>query len=378
MASMDAHHGRIAEDFTIVDADSHLKPSPDQLLEYFDDDDAAKAMVEKASHVESEIFTLTRASAKFPNDSGSVVDHPNLINDVGYEPAGKAAYLDEFGIEHTILTPSGGTGGGGLATINHDPTAVSYAEAYNEWVLDTWLDVDDRFAVSVLVPNQTPERAADAIDDRAGERGIVAVQLPAAGLVPPAGHRQYDPIYAAAERHDLPILMHTHDGQATQTFPVQRMWAETFTESHAFTFPAEAMWHLISLVCNGVLERFPDLSWVFQEPGFEWLPWMQWRLDDHYLQNSFDLPHLTKPPSEYITDQCYFTTQPLGHTENRTHQGMLFEIAGGADTILFSSDHPHPDFDPPSEVIEPARTRLDDEELRGVMGETALDLFGLR
>lgn len=377
MATSTAGRSLSLEDLTIVDVDSHLKPTPEELLPYFEEDDAAREMVDRAGHVESEIFTLTRASASFPNDSGSVVDRPNAINDIGYEPEGKRQFMGEFGLDHVILTPSGGTGGGGLATINHDPTAISYARAYNDWALDQWLDEDPRFHASVLVPNQAPEIAAEEIDRLAGERQIVGVQLPAAGLVPPAGHRWYDPIYETAERHGLPILMHTHDGQATQTFPVQRMWAETFTESHAFTFPAEAMWHLISLVCNGVPERHPDLSWVMQEPGFEWVPWMMWRLDEHHLQNSFDLPMLTKPPSEYIKEQFYFSTQPLAHTENRHHQSMMFELAGGAQTILFSTDHPHPDFDPPSEVFEPARLRLEDDEVRGIMGETAIELFGL-
>lgn len=377
MATSTAEKSVTLEDLTIVDADSHLKPSPDLLLPYFDDDDAAKQMVLKAGHVESEIFTLTRASAQFPNDSGSVVDRPNVINDIGYTPEGKLQYMDEFGIEFAVLTPSGGTGGGGLATINHDPTAVAYANAYNSWVQDNWLDESDRLLASILVPNQVPERAVEEIDRLADEKQIVAVQLPAAGLIPPAGHRMYYPIYEIAQEHQLPILMHTHDGQSAHTFPVQRMWAETFTESHAFSFPAESMWHLISLVCNGVPERFPNLGWVMQEPGFEWVPWMMWRLDDHYLQNSFDLPMLTKYPSEYIRDQFYFTTQPLGHTENRHHQGMMFELAGGSDTVIFSSDHPHPDFDPPSEVFDPIRTRLDEDEIRGVMGETAMELFNL-
>lgn len=365
------------EALTIVDADSHLKPSPDDLLPYMDEHDAARAMIQKAGHVESEIFTQTRASAGFPNDSTTATPKGvDSINADGYTPVGKGRFMDEFGIDHAVLSPAGGTGGGALATINHDPTAVSYAAAYNDWVLDTWLDEDDRFNATVLVANQIPERAAEEIDDRAGEPGIVAVQLPAAGLVPPAGHRSYRPIYDAASAHGLPVVMHTHDVQAASTFPVQRQWAETFTESHAFTFPAEAMWHLISLVCNGIPERYPEVSFVFQEPGFEWVPWMMWRLDDHHLQNSFDLPMLSRPPSEYILDQFYFTTQPLGHTKNPQHMGWTMEMAGGARTLLFSTDHPHPDFDPPSEVFQPAARYLDQNDVRGIMGGTAARVFG--
>jgi predicted TIM-barrel fold metal-dependent hydrolase len=55
----------------------------------------------------------------------------------------------------------------------------------------------------------------------------------------------------------------------------------------------------------------------------------------------------------------------------------MMEMAGGADTIMFSSDHPHPDFDPPSEVFQPALSHLDDESIRGIMGEAAKETFHL-
>ncbi len=377
MASAETGRSVALEDLTVVDADSHLKPEPEDLLPYMDPDDGARHMIESAGHVHSEIFTATRASASFPNDSDNVAAGVDPITDTGYEPVGKSEYMDEFGLNYSVLTPAGGTAGGGLATVNHDPTAVSYASAYNDWVLDNWLDEDDRFRASALVAHQRPDLAAEEIDRRAGHDRIVGVQLPAAGLVPPAGHRSYGPIYDAAQDHGLPVLMHTHEGQGSLSFPVQRRWAETFSESHAFIFPAESMWHLISLVCNGVPERYPDLEWVLQEPGFEWLPWLMWRLDDHYLQNSDDFPILTKPPSEYIRDQIYITTQPLGHTENAQHMGWAMEMAGGSDTLMFSSDHPHPDFDPPNEVFVPARGHFDAPEVRGLMGETALEVFGI-
>jgi hypothetical protein len=56
---------------------------------------------------------------------------------------------------------------------------------------------------------------------------------------------------------------------------------------------------------------------------------------------------------------------------------MLLEIAGGSETIMFASYHPHPDFDPPEEMLAPLRTRFDEDEIRGMMGETAADVFGL-
>ncbi|MEF8827449.1 MAG: amidohydrolase family protein [Halovenus sp.] len=371
MASQQASRSLSLADLTIVDADSHVGPGPETLVEYIDESNAARRIIEEGD-MGSEVMTCTRVTPAFPNDSGGYEDENSVVPGGADSPEGKLAYMDEFGLDYSILTP-----GSGLGTVNHDQTAVAWANAYNSWLLDKWVGVDDRLCASALVAHQVPERAAEEVERMAGEDSIVGVQMPTAGQIPPAGHWSYDPIYETAQDHGLPIVLHTADQTSAVTFPVQHRWAETFTENHAFSFPVEGMWHLISLVCNGVPERFPDLEFVFQEPGFEWVPWMMWRLDDHYLQNSQDLPMLTKRPSEYIRDQFYFTTQPLGHTEDHQHMGWAMEMAGGADTLLFATDHPHPDFDPPEEAFQPAKTQLDEDGLRGVMGETACEVFGL-
>ena len=312
-----------------------------------------KVFVVGSDGLTSELDALGVTRTQSPSEAGVLV-------------AGYARHVD-----YSVLTA-----GSGLGTVNHDQTAVAYAHAYNSWLLDRWMGTDDRLGAAAVVAHQVPERAAEEVERMGDEDGIVAIQIPGAGQIPPAGHWSYDPIYRAAADRSLPIVLHTADQTSAVTFPVQHRWAETFTESHAFSFPVEGMWHLISLVCNGTFERIPDLEFVFQEPGFEWLPWMMWRLDDHYLQNSQDLPMLNKMPSQYIRDHCYFTTQPLGHTENNDYMGAIMEMAGAEETLLFASDHPHPDFDPPEEVYRPARTTLEEESLRGIMGETAMDVFG--
>lgn len=358
------------ENLLIVDMDSHTGPFGTQFLDYLDETDVAHRMLSKANHINSQILTKTRVSAPFPNDPANADD---LARSGSGSIEGKLRYMDEFAIDYSLLTP----GSAAMATINHDQTAVSLMYAGNDYVIDTWVDADPRLLPVAMVAHHRPDLAAEEIDRMAGH-DVVAVQFPAAGLIPPAGHHRYDPIYAAAEDHGLTINMHSADEQMAMTFPIQFQWAETFTEAHAFSFPIESMWHLISLTCRGVFERFPALQFVFQEPGFEWLPWMMWRLDDHYFQCSDDLPMLTKRPSEYIREQCFFTTQPLGHTENTTAMASIMDIAGGAETIMYSSDHPHPDFDPPAEVLGHARVGLDDEAIRGIMGETAASLYALK
>src|SRR3712207_9312632 len=57
---------------------------------------------------------------------------------------------------------------------------------------------------------------------------------------------------------------------------------------------------VISLVVEGVFERFPALKVILIECGFAWLPSVGWRLDTHWKTLKSEVPHLTRAPSEQI------------------------------------------------------------------------------
>lgn len=370
---------RSLADLTIVDADSHVTETLEDLIPYVErQNPGVVRFLKRASDARRDVYSATRATPAFSQTPGPLdgqePSDADLVHSVVREPSTKIELMKQFDIDYSILSPGLNLN---LATVNHDSTAVAVAEAYNSWLADTFLDAHEDFRATALVAHQKPSEAAEEIDRMATEDGIVGVQLPASGLIPPAGHPWYDPIYEAATDHDLPVVMHSGNNGASAVFPVQRQWAETFLEDHAFTFPVESMWHLISIVCRGVPERFPDIDFVLQESGIEWLPWMMWRLDDHYLQNSQDVPILSRMPSEYIQDHFHFTSQPLGHTENSQHLASIIEMAGAEETLLFAMDHPHPDFDTPEELYNPLRTTLEADSIRGIMGETAVELFDI-
>ena len=371
MASKEATGQVSLGDLTLVDADSHLTETTRELRPYMDDPGVEK-LLDASKIAAYDVYSAHRASPAFAQTAATDA-HEDLVHEGVTEPGPKRELMDAFDIDYTVLTPGLNLI---LATVNHDPTAVALASAYNRYVTDTFGD-EAGMAMTLLVAPQRPERAAEEVDRWADHPDVVGVQLPADGLVPPAGHQRYDPIYEAAQDHGLPVVLHSGDAGAETVFPIQRNWAETFAEAHAFSFPAQSIWQLISQVFQGVPERFPDLEFVVQESGSEWLPWLMWRLDDHYLQNSQDIPVLQTLPSEYIRDQYYFTTQPLGHTERPGQLAQLLELAGGAETLLFATDHPHPDFDPPSELFGPLRSHFEEDEIRGMMGKTAMRVFDL-
>jgi predicted TIM-barrel fold metal-dependent hydrolase len=285
----------------------------------------------------------------------------------------KVTEMGDFGIDYSIVTPGMNLA---LHTINNDRIQIQMAKAYNSWMVEEFLDDQEGIKGAILVADKPPHRAAEEIDRLADEDSIVAVYFSAGALDFGPGDEYYDPIYQAAEDHGLPLLLHATSISATADFPTQYRQMKTYTEQHAMTHAFTNMWAMISMMFKGMPVRFPDLKIVFQEAGIGWVPYWKFRLNDHYMEYESQLPHLEQLPSKYMDDLYYYTTQPLGLSTDAGQIANLIELAG-TENVLYSSDLPHPDFDPPQELFNRVRSRLSDSAVRGVMGENAMELFNL-
>ena len=85
----------------------------------------------------------------------------------------------------------------------------------------------------------------------------------------PAGRRYFWPIYEAAERLNLPIGLHA--GSSYRFAPSNAGWPSYFIEEYASNAPAFKQ-ELLSLITEGVFQKFPALKVVLIEAGFTWLP----------------------------------------------------------------------------------------------------------
>jgi predicted TIM-barrel fold metal-dependent hydrolase len=289
----------------------------------------------------------------------------------GSDPAHvRRQLLDEAGVDRAVLL-----GGDvfGLGALPDPDLAAAVASAYNDWLTERWLEFDDRFRGALVVAPQDPALAAREIDRVAGRPGMVEVMLPLTNLL--MGDRHYYPIYEAAERHGLPIGCHVNsvDGVFVKGPQLAGGVFTYYTEWHA---ALTEVYHanVISLVCQGVFERFPGLKVVIAEGGFAWLPDVLWRLDRNYQALRDEVPWLKRLPSQYVFDHLRFTTQPMPEPARPEHLATLCEVIEAGRTLLFSSDYPHWDFDNPAVALN----RLPEAIRDRVRGRNAAELFGDR
>jgi predicted TIM-barrel fold metal-dependent hydrolase len=224
---------------------------------------------------------------------------------------------------------------------------LALSAAFNDWMVDRWLDRDQRFLGAITIPAEDGERAAREIARCAAERRFAKVMI-AVATREPLGAPRYWPIFEAAEEAGLPITMHV--GGFGASTPSGAGWASFHVEAHtnwALPYPVQ----VVSLVSSGVFDRFPKLQFVLEEGSLGWMPSLMWRMDRMWRTLGDRLPQLPEPPSAVIRRHFWFTTQPLDEPENPAHLVETFDMIGMSDRILFASDYPHHDFDAPDRVL---------------------------
>jgi predicted TIM-barrel fold metal-dependent hydrolase len=255
----------------------------------------------------------------------------------------KQQVLDTLPIEFAILNLGGAPG----TSLNYEYDAAM-ARAANRFTEEQWLARDNRFLASICVPFDAPELAAKEIDYWA-ERNpkFISVYI-YSHTAQPFGRQFYWPIFEAAQRNGLTISFHLGP---TATVPLTASgWPSYYIEEHTLncgTFPSQ----LISIVCEGVFERFPNLRLVSMEGGFAWAASLMWRMDKQWKRLQAEMPNLKRLPSEIIREHVRFTTQPM---EEPSRPEQLLEIIEhmGEDMLMFSTDYPHWDFDNPTRAFQ--------------------------
>lgn len=259
----------------------------------------------------------------------------------------------------------------GWNTHPHHEYANAVMAAWNDWTIEHWLEPNPQFRGAIAVNSNDPPAAAAEID-RLGPREDMVMVIMGATSTAPYGQKQYHPIFAAAVRHNLPVAIHPAAAGTGVAHAVTAVgYPRTFFEYHT-GLTRIFMAQLISLIAEGVFEKFPALNWIFIEGGVSWLPQIMWRMDKNYKALRADTPWVRRLPSEYVRDHCYFTTQPIEEPPRPEWLLQIFEMIGAREMLLYASDYPHWDFD-----AMHVMNRLPLDYRRAIFLENAEKLFGL-
>ena len=131
--------------------------------------------------------------------------------------------------------------------------------------------------------------------------------------------------------------------------------------------------HLVSLLTEGVFEKFPTLRVVLTEGGTAWIPGLMWRLDAEWKALRTEVPWVKQRPSAYLRDHVRFTTQPLERPEQDRHFLQMLEMLNAEHLLMFSSDYPHWDFDSPTHAFP----KLPDHLHQRLFETNAREWYGL-
>ncbi len=269
--------------------------------------------------------------------------------------------LDACDIGLGILAPLHG------AARNNDLDAA-ISTAVNDWQIERWVKPEPRLRASVVVTHEDPDLAVEEIARRAGDPNFAQVLIPSK-TNELLGRKRYWPIFAACQAANLPLAVHVNSvggGYAS----TGGGWPSYYLQDHhinVHSFQSQ----IAGLALEGVFEKFPRLKWVMIEGGFAWLPSLCWRLDKHWALNRHEVPECKRPPSEYIRERLWFTTQPMEEPEQAEHLRDTLDWIGW-DRIMFATDYPHWDYDDPRTAFP---IRLSNAEHEKIFRTNALGVF---
>jgi len=229
----------------------------------------------------------------------------------------------------------------GAQALFSEDLGAAFARALNDWMAREWLDRDPRLRASIIVPMQNAELAVDEIERCAADPRFVQVLL-LVGSELPLGRRQNWPIYAAAQKHGLPVGIHAG---STYRHPMTAVgWPSSWSEDYVNQAPGFQS-QLTSLIAEGVFTKFPDLTVVLMESGVTWLPAFLWRLTKFWKGLRSEIPWVADPPASVVRERVRLTLQPFDGPPDPASVMRVMEHIGSDETLLFSTDYPHWQFD---------------------------------
>jgi predicted TIM-barrel fold metal-dependent hydrolase len=272
--------------------------------------------------------------------------------------------------------------------------AMACARAYNEYLRETFSAYSDRLIPIAVIPIQDIVLAVAEIE-RVAKLGLRGVSLPMAAH-PPYSHEIYDPVWAAAQAHSLPVSFHFGTGLQSHyqdslaapnstvlaLGPLRAARVRRTSMPNAMTFLPQQLVSI--LVGAGVLALHPQLQIVCVEANAGWLAGLMESMDYGWANmmgaEQVDVAALSQQarwpypnlPSDYVRQQIKVTFQD-------EVSPLKFMDVTGSEPLLWGSDFPHPEGTWPHsrQITDQLFAGASEAARRAVLGENLAKLYNI-
>ena len=350
----------------IYDSDGHLMESMPEMAEYMDADLRREA--EQPYRNRQGIFPSLDGLHYLLQVGGDAVKQRDRVTASEHRTGSGedwAAFLDKTSIARSVLFTTEGLSVGFIQEARY---AARLCRAYNDYVADRWQRVSDRLHPMALIPMQDAPAAVAELRRVVEELGLPGAMIPSTGLSLHAGHAYYWPVYEEAANLDCVLAFHggSNRGMGIDSFT-------QFNASHIVHHPVPLMYALVSVVCEGLLDRYTNLRVAFMEGGCGWLVPLLDRMKRN--EEYFDLRETKRGLPEYMR-----RGQVLIGCEGEDESLPYVIERSGTEAFAYSSDYPHEvDLVDAKHQIEETfeRADLSPEAKAAVMGGNARRFFKL-
>jgi len=234
--------------------------------------------------------------------------------------AAKLADMDRAGISLAALSINDP----GPELFGKDSGAM--AVLLNDFIAEVVRRHPRRFFGLATLPFHTPEAMLKEFGRATTKLGMKGILLYSNlnGRFP--DEAPFRPLFAEAERRDVPLVLHP-------AYPTTYQATKGYEMAAGLGLMFDTTIALCRLILSGTLERHPNLKLVCPHVGGA-LPYLIGRIDHQTVVLKRGAENIRRAPSDYLKRVWLDTVTPMG-------LGIKYawEFAG-ADKLLFASDHP--------------------------------------
>jgi predicted TIM-barrel fold metal-dependent hydrolase len=280
-----------------------------------------------------------------------------LLTLAPYDPAAKLRDMDAAGIDVTVLTVN--IPGPELLT---PELGVRGARICNEYLAELCARHPGRFVGLATLPLQDMPSAMAEYRRAIHELGLRGIFLFSHIAGKPLDAPEFAPLYAAAERDGVPLVLH----------PTVPTWADAIKDYAMIPMVGlmvDTSFAMLRLILSGTLERHPDLLVVHPHCGGV-LPYLMPRIEEQTEVKRRGREHIRKPPGEYYRNVYLDIVSP---------SALAMEFAyrsSRPDRLLFGSDHPWVKIEAILEHFN--RLQIPDAEKAMILDENPCRLFRIQ